>query len=106
MSTFNKNGTLKGGYLPIYKHPTGYTKVLKTSTINNMKNLHSFCNCNSLPAGRIAKLQGGYYLLNDKAQWEFLCVSLNSMTYEMLLTGFSKIPSIKLRTSDLLPNKN
>lgn len=106
MSTFNKNGTLKEGYLPIYKHPTGYTKVLKTSTINNMKNLHSFCSCNSLPAGRIAKLQGGYYLLNDENKWEFLCGSLNSITYEMLLTGFSKIHSIRLQTLNLLQNKN
>jgi len=106
MSKFNKNGTLKKGYLPIYKHPTGYTKVLKTSTINSMKNLHSFCTCNGLPAGRIAKLQGGYYLLNDENEWEFLSESLNGMSYEMLLTCFSKIPSIKLKTSNLLSDKN
>jgi len=105
MSIFKKEGLFEDGYLPIYKHPTGYTKVLKTSTINNMKNLHSFCSCNELPAGRIAKLQGGYYLLNDENKWEFLGDSLNGMTYEMLLTGFSKIPSIKLKTSNLLPDK-
>ena len=106
MSTFNKNGTLKEGYLPIYKHPTGYTKVLITSTINSMKNLHSFCNCNGLPSGRIAKLQGGYYFLNDENKWEFLWENLNGMTYEMLIIGFSKIPSIKHQALKLLTNKN
>jgi hypothetical protein len=105
MSKFNKNGSFEEGYLPIYKHPTGYTKVLKTSTIDSMKNLHSFCTCNSLPAGRIAKLQGGYYLLNDENEWEFLCGSLNGMTYEILLIGFSKITSIKSKVLGSLNNK-
>ena len=49
-----------------------------------MKNLHGFCACNSLPASRIAKLQGGYYILNDENQWEFISKTLDSLTFEVL----------------------
>src|SRR5690606_32495704 len=71
--------------------PTGYTNVLGNSTIDNMKNLHSFCSCNNLPSGRIAKLQGGYYILNDNNQWEFLGDSLSRMTFISLYESLSKL---------------
>ena len=43
-----------------------FTRVNLKATVNSMKNLHGFCACNSLPSGRIAKLQGGYYMLNEE----------------------------------------
>ena len=54
MQRFNK--TAIKGYLPIYANGT-FTGVNLKATVNNMKNLHGFCTCNSLPSGRIAKLQ-------------------------------------------------
>ena len=91
MQKINKKGTFEKGYLPIYITPARYTNVLGNSTVNNMKNLHSFCSCNNLPSGRIAKLQGGYYILNDENKWEFLGDSLCRITFISLYESLSKL---------------
>jgi bisphosphoglycerate-independent phosphoglycerate mutase (AlkP superfamily) len=83
MKRFDKQGTVKDGYLPIFANNM-FTMVHKWKTVNSMKNLQGFCACNELPAGRIAKLQGGYYVLNDNNQWEFISRSLGTLTFEEL----------------------
>ena len=89
MKRFDKT-TIKG-YLPIYANNT-FTRVNLKATVNSMKNLHGFCACNSLPSGRIAKLQGGYYILNDDNQWELISGTLDSLTFEIL---FNKLNNLK-----------
>lgn len=88
MQRFNK--TAIKGYLPIYANGM-FTRVNLKATVNSMKNLHGFCACNSLPSGRIAKLQGGYYILNDEDQWEFISSTLDSLTFEVL---FNKLNTL------------
>ena len=77
---------------PIYANGT-FTRVNLKATVNNMKNLHGFCACNSLPASRIAKLQGGYYILNDENQWEFISKTLDSLTFEVLFNKLNSLTS-------------
>ena len=88
MQRFNK--TAIKGYLPIYANGM-FTRVNLKATVNSMKNLHGFCACNSLPSGRIVKLQGGYYILNDDNQWEFIASTLDSLTFEVL---FNKLNTL------------
>ena len=90
MQRFNK--TAIEGYLPIYANGI-FTRGNLKATVNNMKNLHGFCVCNSLPSGRIAKLQGGYYILNDENQWEFISNTLDSLTFEVLFDKLNKLTS-------------
>ena len=90
MQRFSKT-TIKG-YLPIYANNT-FTRVNLKATVNSMKNLHGFCVCNSLPAGRIAKLQGGYYILNDENQCEFISNTLDSLTFEILFNKLNNLTS-------------
>ena len=80
------------GYLPIYANGA-FTRVNLKATVNNMKNLHGFCACNSLPASRIAKLQGGYYILNDENQWEFISKTLDFLTFEVLFNKLNSLTS-------------
>ena len=86
MQRFNK--TAIKGYLPIYAN-NAFTRVNLKATVNSVKNLHGFCACNSLPASRIAKLQGGYYILNDENQWEFISKTLDSLTFEVLINSLT-----------------
>ena len=88
MQRFNKTATK--GYLPIYANGM-FTRVSLKATVNSMKNLHGFCACNSLPSGRIAKLQGGYYILNDESQWEFLSSTLAFLTFEILFNKLNNL---------------
>ena len=88
MQIFNKTATK--GCLPIYANGM-FTRVNLKATVNSMKKLHGFCACNSLPSGRIAKLQGGYYILNDDNQWEFIASTLDSLTFEVL---FNKLNTL------------
>ena len=88
MQRFNK--TAIKGHLPIYANGM-FTRVNLKATVNSMKNLHGFCTCNSLPSSRIAKLQGGYYILNDDNQWEFIASTLDSLTFEVL---FNKLNTL------------
>ena len=90
MQRFDK--TAIKGYLPIYANGM-FTRVNLKATINSMKNLHGFCTCNSLPSGRIAKLQGGYYILNDENQWEFLSSTLAFLTFEILFNELNNLTS-------------
>ena len=90
MQRFDK--TAIEGYLPIYANNM-FTRVNLKATVNNMKNLHGFCACNSLPASRIAKLQGGYYILNDENQWEFISKTLDSLTFEVLFNKLNNLTS-------------
>jgi hypothetical protein len=92
MQRFSK--TAIEGYLPIYANNM-FTRVNLKATVNSMKNLHSFCTCNSLSAGRIAKLQGGYYILNDDDQWEFICKTLDSLTFEILFNKLNNLNQMK-----------
>ena len=90
MQRFNK--TAIEGYLPIYANGI-FTRVNLKATVNNMKNLHGFCTCNSLPSGRISKLQGGYYILNNENQWEFISNTLYSLTFEILFDKLNNLTS-------------
>ena len=90
MQRFNKTATK--GYLPIYANNM-FTRVNLKATVNNMKNLHGFCACNSLPASRIAKLQGGYYILNNENKWEFISRTLKSLTFEILFNRLKNLIS-------------
>ena len=90
MQRFNKTATK--GYLPMYANNM-FTRVNLKATVNGMKNLHGFCACNSLPSGRIAKLQGGYYILNDENQWEFLSSTLAFLTFEILFNKLNNLTS-------------
>ena len=90
MQIFNKTATK--GYLPIYANGM-FTRVNLKATVNSMKNLHGFCACNSLPSGRIAKLQEGYYILNDENQWEFISNTLDSLTFEILFNKLNNLTS-------------
>lgn len=90
MKKFDKTKTLKDGYMPTYANNM-FTMVNLKAPITTMKQLHGFCNVNGLPAGRIAKLQGGYYVLNDKNQWEFLDRSLNDISFGVLYRALNKL---------------
>ena len=90
MQRFNKTAII--GYLPIYANNM-FTRVNLKATVNSMKNLHGFCACNSLPSGRIAKLQGGYYILNDDNQWEFIASTLDSLAFEVLFNKLNSLTS-------------
>ena len=90
MQRFDK--TAIEGYLPIYANNM-LTRVNLKATVNNMKTLHGFCACNSLPASRIAKLQGGYYILNDEHQWEFISKTLDFLTFEVLFNKLNSLTS-------------
>lgn len=98
MAKFNKQGTLKEGYVPIY-YKGSFTNVLLESTINTMKNLHSFCTCNSFPSGRVSKLQGGYYFLTNENTWEFIGRALDSITFKILFEKFSHYDIKKAQSS-------
>lgn len=80
---FNREGLEKDGYYPIYSN--GFTRVHKESPVNSMKNLQGFCVCNGLSSGRIAKLQGGYYILTKELKWELIGYSLNTISFDVLL---------------------
>lgn len=86
----DKTKTIKDGYRPIYTN-NSFTMVYLKSSVNSMKALHSFCSCNSLPSGRIAKLEGGYYVLNNSKQWEFIARTLNLLSFETLYNSLIKI---------------
>ena len=90
MQRFNKTATK--GYLPIYANNM-FTRVNLKATVNNMKNLHGFCACNSLPASRIAKLPGGYYILNRENKWELISNTLDSLTFEVLFNKLNNLTS-------------
>ena len=90
MQRFDK--TAIKGYLPIYTNGM-FTRVNLKATVNNMKNLHGFCACNSLPASRIAKLQGGYYILNNENKWEFISRTLAFLTFEILFNELDNLTS-------------
>ena len=90
MQIFNKTATK--GYLPIYANGM-FTRVNLKATVNSMKNLYGFCACNSLPSGIIAKVQGGYYILNDENQWEFISNTLDSLTFEILFNKLNNLTS-------------
>lgn len=85
MKKFDKSKTVDKGYRPIYANNMS-TMVNLKATVDNMKALHGFCVYNSLPSGRIAKLQGGYYILNKEYRWELIAGSLNQLTFEVLYT--------------------
>ena len=81
----------KEGYFPIFANG-GSTYVNGEHTVNSMKNLHGFCVYNLLPSGRIAKLQGGYYILNNDLKWEYIAPSLNSLPFQVL---YNKLKNLK-----------
>jgi hypothetical protein len=91
MKKFDKSKTVADRYLPIYAN-NQFTMVNIECTINSMKALQGFCVCNSLPSGKIAKLQGGYYVLNNDEKWDFLAGALSSLSFEVL---FNKLTALK-----------
>lgn len=62
--------------------------------IKNFRALHSFCTYNCLPSGRISKLQGGYYILNDELKWELISSTLDTLTFRELYEKLSKLSNI------------
>lgn len=90
MKKFDKTKTLADGYRPIYANNM-FTMVNLDYNIDSMKALHGFCSCNSLPAGRIAKLQGGYYILNNESKWEFIARALGFLTFGALFNKLSAL---------------
>lgn len=87
---FDKTKTIEEGYRPIYTCNV-FTMVNLESTIMSMKALHGFCVCNCLPSGRIAKLQGGYYVLTDDLKWELIAGSLSSLDFGTLYNKLKKL---------------
>ena len=77
-------------YLPIFANGT-FTNVHRDYNINSMKNLEGFCSCNNLPSGRIAKLQGGYYILSDEGTWDRIGRSLQWITFQVLYDNLKKL---------------
>jgi len=90
MKKFDKTKTIKDNYRPIYANNM-FTMVNLDYNIDSMKALHGFCSCNSLPSGRIAKLQGGYYILTDSNQWEFIARTLGFLTFGTLYNKLIKL---------------
>ena len=91
MKKFDKSKTTAEGYRPIYANNM-FTMVNLDSGIKSLKELHGFCTCNSLPAGKIVKLQGGYYVLDKDNRWEFVAKTLQDLTFKEL---FNKLNSLK-----------
>lgn len=86
----DKTKTIKDGYRPIYANGA-YTMASLEHNVESMKNLHGFCSCNNLPSGRIAKLQGGYYILSDENTWDFIERTLGWITFGQLYDRLSKL---------------
>lgn len=80
---FDKTKTIEQGYRPIYIG-SDLTMVCLEYPVGNMKALEGFCATNLLNSSRIAKLQGGYYLLNSEERWERLSRTLGELTFGML----------------------
>lgn len=91
---FDKTKTIKDGYREIYANG-GFTMVNLEENVNSMKNLQGFCSCNNLPSGRIAKLQGGYYILSDAMTWDFVGRALNWITFQVLYDKLSILTNPK-----------
>lgn len=87
---FDKTKSVEQGYMEIYANNM-FTRVNINHNINSMKQLHGFCACNELPAGRFAKLQGGYYILDENNQWKFIGTSLNSIPFSVIYNELSKL---------------
>lgn len=96
MKKFDKSKTIADGYRPIYAN-NAFTMVNLNASIKSMKELHGFCTCNSLPAGRIAKLQGGYYILDDDSRWQLLSGSLENVTFETLFNKLNNLNKQAMR---------
>jgi hypothetical protein len=88
---FDKTKSAEKGYMEIYANNM-FTRVNIDHNINTMKNFQGFCACNELPSGRFAKLQGGYYVLNDDSEWELVGMSLDSIPFR---TIYNKLKSFK-----------
>lgn len=82
---YDKNGGVD-------RYPTFYcgsnTFVHKDEPVNTTRDLEAFCCYNGLPSGRIAKLQGGYYILEDDNTWNFYTrtlylISFNDLYYRL-----------------------
>lgn len=80
----------KEGYAPIFANGV-FTNVNLEHNVNSMKNLEGFCSCNNLPSGRIAKMQGGYYILNNDLEWERVARTLQFFPFHQLLSKMSKL---------------
>lgn len=91
MKRFSKEGGV--GFMPIFANKC-FTNVNIKSTVNSMKNLHGFCTCNNLSAGRIAKLQGGYYTLSDSNTWDKIGLNLNDISFEEVYNRLSSYEKI------------
>lgn len=80
----------KEGYAPIYAN-NNHTNVNLEHTVNSMKNFQGFCVCNNLPSGRFAKLQGGYYILNNDLKWERVSRTLRCISFKEILKILSQL---------------
>jgi hypothetical protein len=99
MRKFDKSKTIADGYRPIYAN-NAFTMVNLNASIKSMKELHGFCTCNSLPAGRIAKLQGGYYILDDDSRWQLLSGSLENVTFGTLFNKLNNLNKQVMRPTE------
>ena len=90
MKKFDKTKTIEDNYRPIYANNM-FTMVNLYCNIESMKALHGFCSCNSLPSGRVAKLQGGYYILTNDNTWKFISHTLGFLTFGVLYNELSKL---------------
>lgn len=95
MKKFDKTKTIDQGYRPIFANNMS-TMVNLDASIVNMKALHGFCVYNCLPSGRVAKLQGGYYVLNKEHKWEFIGNSLERITFRKLFENLKPLTTIQL----------
>ena len=80
----------KEGYAPIFINGV-FTHINLEHNVKNMRDLHSFCVCNNLPSSRIAKMQGGYYILNNDLEWERVARTLQFFPFHQLLSKMSKL---------------
>lgn len=90
MKKFDITKTESEGYRPIYAN-NRLTMVNLDYNVDSMKALHGFCSCNCLPSGRIAKLQGGYYILTNDNKWQFIARTLGFLTFGTLYSELSKL---------------
>lgn len=108
---FDKTKTIEQGYRPIYIG-SDLTMVCLEYPVGNMKALEGFCATNLLNSSRIAKLQGGYYLLNSEERWERLSRTLGELTFGMLYDNLINLGTrirehyIIVRGDDIITSTN